>query len=188
PQELPAEGFGAGDAFEVEQVQEAAAESVPEAEPEPAAEPLPAAEPPVRRVALAGIALPPIAEDVQPEGALDAADADDDLLDIFVQESADILDHSDTLVARLREEPGDHSPIAGLQRDLHTLKGGARMAGLAPIGDLSHAMESLIDAIGEGRAEVDRGAVDSLERGFDRLHVLVQRVAQRRAIAMPANA
>src|SRR5690606_15051185 len=44
PPELPAEGFGAGDAFEVEQVQEAAAESVPEAEPEPAAEPLPAAE------------------------------------------------------------------------------------------------------------------------------------------------
>ena len=137
---------------------------------------------------LDGPRSPPLADDPQPEGALDVADADDDLLDIFVQESADILDHADALVARLREAPSDRAPITGLQRDLHTLKGGARMAGLAPIGDLSHAMESLVDAVGEGRLEVNRAAVESLERGFDRLHVLVQRVAQRRAIAMPAHA
>src|SRR6185312_7645966 len=72
--------------------------------------------------------------------------------------------------------------------DLHTLKGGARMAGLAPIGDLSHAMESLIDLVSEGHRPMDRIAVESLERGFDRLHALVQRVAQRQAIAMPNNA
>ena len=137
---------------------------------------------------LDGPRSPPLADDPQPEGALDVADADDDLLDIFVQESADILDHADALVAHLREAPSDRAPITGLQRDLHTLKGGARMAGLAPIGDLSHAMESLVDAVGEGRLEVNRAAVESLERGFDRLHVLVQRVAQRRAIAMPAHA
>src|SRR5580765_180600 len=35
---------------------------------------------------------------------------------------------------------------------------------------------------------MDRGTVESLERGFDRLHGLVQRVARRQAIAMPANA
>ena len=75
-----------------------------------------------------------------------------------------------------------------LQRDLHTLKGGARMAGLAPIGDLSHAMESLVDAIIDGHIRVERGVVESLEMGFDRLHVLVQRVAKRRAISMPTNA
>ena len=137
---------------------------------------------------LDGPRSPPLADDTQPDGPLDAADADDDLLDIFVQESADILDHADALVSSLRESPDDRAPIVGLQRDLHTLKGGARMAGLAPIGDLSHAMESLVDAVGEGRLNVDRAAVESLERGFDRLHVLVQRVAQRRAIAMPAHA
>jgi len=140
------------------------------------------------KAVLAGSPLPPLAEDTQPDGTLDAPDADDDLLEIFVQEGSDILDHADALVAHLREAPADHAPIAGLQRDLHTLKGGARMAGLTPIGDLSHAMESLIDAIGEGRVAVDRAAVDSLELGFDRLHVMVQRVAQRRAIAMPVHA
>ena len=105
-----------------------------------------------------------------------------------MQEGEDILDHSDSLMARLREAPNDRDLVVGLQRDLHTLKGGARMAGLAPIGDLSHAMESLIDIVSEGRRPMDRVAVESLERGFDRLHALVQRVATRQAIAMPLNA
>ncbi len=146
------------------------------------------AEPSAGSVSLAGAEAPPIADDPQPDGPLVAADADDDLLDIFVQESADILDHADSLVANLREAPQERAAMVGLQRDLHTLKGGARMAGLAPIGDLSHAMESLVDAVSDGRLAVDRVAVESLERGFDRLHVLVQRVAQRRAIAMPLHA
>ncbi len=137
---------------------------------------------------LTGAEAPPIAEDAQPDGALELPDMDDDLLTIFVQEGEDILDHSDSLMARLREAPSDRDLIVGLQRDLHTLKGGARMAGLAPIGDLSHVMESLIDVVSEGRRPMDRIAVESLERGFDRLHALVQRVELRQAIAMPKNA
>ena len=145
-------------------------------------------EPPPHVSRLTGVEAPPIAEDAQPDGALELPDMDDDLLSIFVQEGADILDHSDSLMARLREAPNDRDLIVGLQRDLHTLKGGARMAGLAPIGDLSHAMESLIDIVSEGRRPMDRVAVESLERGFDRLHALVQRIAQLQAIAMPLNA
>ena len=137
---------------------------------------------------LTGAEAPPITEDPQPDGALELPDMDDDLLEIFVQEGEDILDHSDSLMACLREAPQDRELIVGLQRDLHTLKGGARMAGLAPIGDLSHAMESLIDAVSEGRRAMDRVAVESLERGFDRLHALVQRVEQRQAISMPEHA
>ena len=159
-----------------------------EAAPAPvqAARVTPIAEAPVSR--LTGAEAAPIAEDPQPDGPLELADMDDDLLGIFVQEGADILDHSDSLMARLREAPADRDLIVSLQRDLHTLKGGARMAGLAPIGDLSHAMESLIDLVSEGHRPMDRVAVESLERGFDRLHALVQRVAQRQAIAMPTNA
>jgi chemosensory pili system protein ChpA (sensor histidine kinase/response regulator) len=131
---------------------------------------------------------PLLAEDPQPEGKLELPDLDEDLLEIFVQEGTDILDHADTLMAKLREEPRDRDLITGLQRDLHTLKGGARMAGLAPIGDLSHAMESLLEAINDNRRVMDRIVIDSLERGFDRLHGLVQRVARRQAIAMPEHA
>ncbi len=132
--------------------------------------------------------FPPLADDPQPEGKLELPDMDEDLLEIFVQEGDDILDHSDSLMAKLRESPQDRDLITGLQRDLHTLKGGARMAGLAAIGDLSHAMESLLESISENRRVMDRVTVDSLERGFDRLHGLVQRVSRRQALAMPEHA
>jgi chemosensory pili system protein ChpA (sensor histidine kinase/response regulator) len=132
--------------------------------------------------------FPPLADDPQPDGKLELPDMDEDLLEIFVQEGDDILDHSDSLMAKLRESPQDRDLVTGLQRDLHTLKGGARMAGLASIGDLSHAMESLLESISENRRVMDRVTVDSLERGFDRLHGLVQRVARRQALAMPEHA
>ncbi len=126
-------------------------------------------------------------EDPDPEGTLDIADLDDELLDIFLEEGGDILDHSDGMMAQLRDSPGDRELVVGLQRDLHTLKGGARMAGLAPIGDLGHAMESLLEMVAEGRRELSREGVEVLERSFDRLHSMVTRVSKRHAIAMPVS-
>ena len=73
--------------------------------------------------------------------------------------------------------------MVGLQRDLHTIKGGARMAGLMPIGELGHAMESLLESVAESRSELDREGVTLLQRGFDRLHVMVTRVGRQRAIS-----
>ncbi len=123
--------------------------------------------------------------DPDPDGPLELADLDEELLDIFLEEGVDILDHSDGLLAKLRENPADRELVVGLQRDLHTLKGGARMAGIAPIGDLGHAMESLLEAVAEGKRELRADALEVLERSFDRLHGMVTRVGERRALAMP---
>jgi len=125
--------------------------------------------------------------DIDPSGPLDLPDMDVELLDIFVEEATDILDHADGMMARLRESPADREPVTSLQRDLHTLKGGARMAGLFPIGDLSHAMESLFEAIVHGEREASRPAIEALEKAFDRLHAFVQRVRARQAIALPEH-
>ena len=133
-------------------------------------------------------ALPPFPEDAQPDGRLDLPDADPDLLEIFTQEGTELLDHSDGLLVALRDAPEQREPVAGLQRDLHTLKGGARVAGIAPIGDLAHVMETLLEGVADGRREVDPLVLESLERGFDRLHQLLQRVMHGQAIAMPSRA
>ena len=69
---------------------------------------------PIAHAPLAGGEAPALAEDVQPEGPLEATDADDDLLDIFVTESEDILDHADSVVAGLRETPhAQHDSVEG---------------------------------------------------------------------------
>jgi chemosensory pili system protein ChpA (sensor histidine kinase/response regulator) len=124
-------------------------------------------------------------DEPDPDRALDTSDLDVDLLDIFIEESTDLLDHSDALLTRLRDSMSDREPVVGLQRDLHTLKGGARMAGINEMGELGHIMESLLESIAEGRRELDGAGMRLLERGFDRLHGMLSRVSGRHAIAMP---
>ena len=120
-----------------------------------------------------------------PDEALDMSGLDPELVDIFVEEGGDLLDQSDGLLAQLREAPEDREAMVGLQRELHTLKGGARMAGIMPVGELGHAMETLLEAVVAHRAELGKDGVPLLERGFDRLHGMITRVAARRAVGMP---
>ncbi len=120
-------------------------------------------------------------------GPLDFSGLDRELVDIFVEEGKDLLDHCDRLVAELRVAPQDRDLLGGLQRDLHTLKGGARMAGINAIGDLGHGIESLLEAVAANRTELDRDDVHSLERGFDRLHQLLTLTGNHRAVAKPVD-
>ena len=120
-----------------------------------------------------------------PEDSADTLDFsvyDRELVDIFVEEGKDLLDHCDGLISELRDAPQDREVLAGLQRDLHTLKGGARMAGINAIGDLGHSIESLLEAVAAGRTEIERRDVRLLERGFDRLHQLLTRTGDHRVV------
>lgn len=114
--------------------------------------------------------------------ALDFSVYDRELVDIFVEEGKDLLDHCDGLISELRDAPQDREVLAGLQRDLHTLKGGARMAGINAIGDLGHSIESLLESVAAGRTEIERRDVQLLERGFDRLHQLLTRTGAHRVV------
>lgn len=114
--------------------------------------------------------------------ALDFSVYDRELVDIFVEEGKDLLDHCDGLISELRDAPQDREALAGLQRDLHTLKGGARMAGINAIGDLGHSIESLLEAVAAGRTEIERRDVQLLERGFDRLHQMLTRTGAHRVV------
>ncbi len=118
--------------------------------------------------------------------ALDFSVLDRELVDIFVEEGKDLLDHCDGLISELRSAPDDREPLAGLQRDLHTLKGGARMAGINPIGDLGHGIESLLEAVFAGRTSIEHRDVQLLERGFDRLHQMLTLTGNHRQV-VPAD-
>ncbi|KJV26686.1 Hpt domain-containing protein [Luteibacter yeojuensis] len=112
------------------------------------------------------------------------ADIDPDLLEVFVEEGREILDHADAALAAWRAEPQQGEHVASLQRDLHTLKGSARMAGLAAIGDFAHAMEALLDAVAGGQRESDTLAIEAMESGFDRLHRMILAVAKLQPVSI----
>ncbi len=137
---------------------------------------------------IAAAALPPFPDDPQPDGPIAIEGLDPELSGLFTEEAGELLDASDSLMASLRNAPDDLESVRGLQRNLHTLKGGARVVGIAAVGDLGHAMETLLEKIGDRNRAVEPIEVDSLERGFDRLQDLVERVVQGKAIATPEHA
>ncbi|MFK8012894.1 MAG: response regulator, partial [Marinicellaceae bacterium] len=95
---------------------------------------------------------------------------DEELLEIFKEEADDILDRTEHVLSDLEENPKDSSLILALQRDLHTLKGGARMAGLENIGNLGHVLESLLEIIGEENRNVDKPTLEAIQESFDLLN------------------
>ena len=70
----------------------------------------------------------------------DDAAADPELLSLFIEEATDLLSQIDQLL-QAWTDPEAASPAPALLRILHTLKGSARMAGAAALGDQVHQME-----------------------------------------------
>ena len=70
---------------------------------------------------------------------------DNEIIGVFVEEADDIVSHIEELVMAWRSSPKEAELPDRLKRDLHTLKGGARMAGFNGLGDRAHAIESLVD-------------------------------------------
>ena len=152
-------------------VEELAAEPATETSPlqvaAPAVEPAPVAAEPPPAVA------PPAAA---PAGTFVLTDYDHDLLEIFLEEGAEIIDASEESLQAWRNHPEDRSLVEALQRQLHTLKGGARMAGVTPIGDLSHTLESIFEDIVEGRLTRSSAMFDLLQLAHDRLVTMLEQV------------
>jgi chemosensory pili system protein ChpA (sensor histidine kinase/response regulator) len=66
---------------------------------------------------------------------------------------------------------------------LHTVKGGARMAGVAAMGDLSHELESLLVRLGSGAAPLEGAALDVVQATLDELSRMRDFVSAGRPVA-----
>jgi chemosensory pili system protein ChpA (sensor histidine kinase/response regulator) len=102
-------------------------------------------------------------------------DIDPQLLPIFLEEAQELVP---TVGADLRDwkaNPGDEQVTQALQRALHTLKGSARMAGAIRLGELTHLMESRVEAALEAR-EFTPDLFRDLEEKMDRLSLGVERL------------
>ncbi|HEY0722372.1 MAG TPA: Hpt domain-containing protein [Gammaproteobacteria bacterium] len=108
-----------------------------------------------------------------------AEEYDPELLEIFLEEGGDILNASEETLHSWVKNPDDRSLAELLQRQLHTLKGGARMAGIGAIGDLGHSLESVFEAVVEGRVARSKRMMDLLQLAHDRLVVMLEQVRKR---------
>ena len=84
------------------------------------------------------------------------------LAETFIDEAMSLFAHSQEEAERWDENRSQLSRLDSIRRDMHTLKGSARMAGYNAIGDLTHGVESLIDGIVNGQAEPSSKATSLL--------------------------
>jgi chemosensory pili system protein ChpA (sensor histidine kinase/response regulator) len=103
---------------------------------------------------------------------------DTEILSIFLEEATDILERCDSLLNEWRDNLPDLSIVQNLQREIHTFKGGARMSGVSALGNLSHAMETLLERIAGQLLPPSVSAIEVLEQGCDRLNVWTEQAAQ----------
>ena len=125
---------------------------------------------------------PAAVEQVFPLEALD-----EEMVEIFLEEAVDILESAGQALERWLAEPDNQHVLSSLQRDLHTLKGGARMAEITPIGDLAHELESLYEGLVDRRYSHSPRLEDLLQRSHDRLALLLDQLQARTPMQSPAD-
>jgi chemosensory pili system protein ChpA (sensor histidine kinase/response regulator) len=98
-----------------------------------------------------------------------AAEFDPEIAAIFCEEATELLEAAEAALASWNALPNDPEQVAALRRPLHTLKGGARMAGVEAMGELAHELESLITRIESGLASADAAARTLAQQALDEL-------------------
>jgi chemosensory pili system protein ChpA (sensor histidine kinase/response regulator) len=152
-------------------------------------------ESPVEAVCGSGFGLQPVATETEGEsGGPDAtviatdlpavntdhyADIDPELFEVFLEEAGEIIESSEATLHSWATEPGRQDLMNEFQRQLHTLKGGARMVDISTIGNLSHSMETLLTRIVDGQVETSDQLFALLRHAHDRLAEMLEIVKAR---------
>ena len=116
----------------------------------------------------ASVATPPAPIEMPPTSV--SPDFDADIAAIFSEEASELLEQAQGALTNWNRDRADGSQLTELKRHLHTLKGGARMAGIASMGDLSHELESFLALLESGEIGGDAAVIDLLQAALDTLH------------------
>ena len=114
-----------------------------------------------------------------------ADELDEQLLPIFLEEADSLLPETSAQLRAWRAAPSDAAARNALQRNLHTIKGSARMVGAMRLGELTHVMESRVIAVIEGHLNASAEVFETLEAQVDRLAEAVERL--KRGELTPLN-
>ena len=152
----------------------------------------PAAEPAPTTPQVAGLATPALPEPAQAPGGTELRrmrdDFDGQLLPVFLEEAQELLPLIGGDLREWKANPGDRKVPQSLMRALHTLKGSARMAGAIRLGELTHLMESRIEAAVQSERTPPE-LFEDLESKMDRLSLDLERMRESptAVVALPTE-
>ncbi len=105
-----------------------------------------------------------------------ADEIDQQLLPIFLEEAEALVPDTSAQLRAWKDAPGEAAARDVLRRNLHTIKGSARMVGAMRLGELTHVMESRVIAVIEGHLSASADVFETLEAQLDRLADAVDRL------------
>ncbi|HEY1186056.1 MAG TPA: Hpt domain-containing protein [Gemmata sp.] len=96
-------------------------------------------------------------------------DPQDEMLAVFLDESAENLSALEQGLLQLDRDPADRGPLDRVFRAAHSIKGGSSFFGIEAVTRLAHAMENVLDRVRAGVAPSTRRKVDLLLKSADML-------------------
>ena len=118
-------------------------------------------------------------------GSTDAGEYDSELLDIFLEEAGEILTTTDELIQHWIADPGDQETVKQLQRALHTMKGGARMAKVTSVGNLSHSIETAMEALQESGTSDPQLLIRLVRSSYDWMADAIEKITNNIHVDTP---
>ncbi|MGE0583188.1 MAG: Hpt domain-containing protein [Steroidobacteraceae bacterium] len=112
-----------------------------------------------------------------------AADYDPEIAGIFAEEAGELIESAERALQAWGADRANGAHLDALKRPLHTLKGGARMAGVIAMGDLAHELETLVNQIGLGAIPADGPAQAVLVASLDEIAHMRDAIVANRGVA-----
>jgi len=110
-----------------------------------------------------------------------------DLIAIFKVETEEHLTKLDNGLVELEKQPNNVNLASDLNREVHTLKGAARVFGFTEIQDIAHRIEDIFEEVGGKRAVFSSFMAESIFKGLDAIRAVLDKIVQGKQIDVDAS-
>ncbi|MFT7109573.1 MAG: two-component system chemotaxis sensor kinase CheA [Psychrobacter glaciei] len=97
-------------------------------------------------------------------------------LQIFAEESSELLQQSEYILLKLEDKPDSDELINDLFRTIHTIKGSAGLFGFDDVVSFTHVAESVMDQLRDKEISLDENLMSLLLDSLDQISQLVDHV------------
>src|SRR5690625_3970949 len=98
-------------------------------------------------------------------------------LDIFIDESKEIIQSLNEHLLELEKEATNLEIINEIIRSAHTLKGMSATMGYQDLADLTHIMENVLDSVRNQEMDLDSDTIDVIFNAVDALEAMIIDIA-----------
>ena len=110
-----------------------------------------------------------------------------DLIAIFKAETEDHLTKLDNGLVELEKQPDNVELVSDLNREVHTLKGAARVFGFCEIQDIAHRIEDIFEEVAGKRAVFSSFIAEKIFKGLDAIRTILEKIVQEKEIDVDAS-